>query len=253
MLKLLLIRHGESVDNREGRMGGLGSSRLTDRGRQQCQRLAIALHQQHWQPSHIYTSPLQRAIESTALLVHPWHWQLTSEPTGIAHIRQAKEDGAIENASKRHPLPTLFISDQLQEFDAGILTGLTWNEAQQHYPELCQALETSDRWVPIPDAETPSEGRQRATQFISQILAHHHNNDAVWIVSHHWIMEHLISNLMGCDRTWQIKISNTALFEFWIARDRWSEEGMTKGISDLWQIKRFNDRHHLIPHIVGKC
>jgi 2,3-bisphosphoglycerate-dependent phosphoglycerate mutase len=53
---------------------------------------------------------------------------------------------------------------------------------------------------------------------------------------------------MGCDRTWKMRIPNTAFFEFWIDRDRWSDSGMSRGISDLWQIKQFGD----IPHLADE-
>jgi 2,3-bisphosphoglycerate-dependent phosphoglycerate mutase len=59
-------------------------------------------------------------------------------------------------------------------------------------------------------------------------------------------MEHLIACVLECDRTWQIAIPNTALFEFWIDRDRWSNSGMTLGINTFWQIRRFSDLTHLV-------
>jgi 2,3-bisphosphoglycerate-dependent phosphoglycerate mutase len=137
------------------------------------------------------------------------------------------------------------VSADLQEFNAGILTGLTWKEAQQQYPELCQALETQSDWVPIPAAETPWQGRDRAARFIRHLLATHSNGETVWVISHHWILEHLIANLMGCERTWQLPIPHTALFEFWIDRDRWWDDGICREISDHWQIKHFADVVHL--------
>lgn len=247
MLKLLFIRHGESVDNRQQRITGQGESPLTNQGRLQCQQLAQKLHQQNWQPSHVYASPLSRVLASIAELVKPWNWQF-SPPLSGARIDNSSLmlEQKTTNYPKTKAPPYFAISLELREFDTGILTGLTWLEAQQHYPNLCQALETSLNWVPIPEAETPLAGRDRAARFIQQLLTKHRNGDTVWIVSHHWIMEHLIACLMGCDRTWQLPILNTAVFEFWLDRDRWSEDGVVRGISDFWQIKRFNDLQHLV-------
>ncbi|MDB9525053.1 histidine phosphatase family protein [Oscillatoria sp. CS-180] len=247
MLKLLFIRHGESFDNREGRMSSRDDGGLTAEGQQQCRSLATELHRCQWQPSHIYTSPLQRALATAQLLMTPWHWQLVQTPATaeIAHPVPIPLPLVHQEAQQTtDPLPIFSISHQLEEFNAGILAGLTWTDAQRQYPELCQALETSQEWIPIPKAETPLEGRSRANQFITHLLNSHSNQDAVWIISHHWIMEHLIACLMGCDRTWKIDMPNTALFEFWVDCDRCAEEQTLRGISDFWQIKQFNNCQH---------
>lgn len=246
MLKLLFIRHGESIGNQEQRMAGRHDDGLTATGRQQCRQLGTWLHQHHWQPSHIYTSPQRRAVESVAELIPAWGWQLSGEQ--ILHASSTWQLDVSEPSGNitatNEALPKFAMAAALQEFDAGILTGLTWAEARAQYPTLCEALETSPDWVAIPQAETPLAGRDRASRLIEEIVTHHRNRDALWIISHHWIMEHLIAGLMGCDRTWQIKISNTALFEFWVDQSRWFAAGINRGISDLWQIKRFGDRPH---------
>ena len=248
MLKLLFIRHGESIGNREHRMAGHSNDGLTPEGQQQCRRLAQRLYQQRWQPSHIYTSPLRRAVESLAYLLEPWSDLLSPNlPIREGATPEKPRWGHAVTASNLQAKYTLKItaSVALQEFQAGVLTDLTWVEAKRQYPTLCRQLETSKDWVAIPNAETPQQGQHRAQNFIQQLLANHRNGDAIWIVSHHWIMEHLMSALMGCDRTWQMMIPNTALFEFWLDCDRWLQTGMAQGISDLWQIKRFSDGQHL--------
>ena len=251
VLKLLLMRHGESVSNRDRRMTGREDSPLTALGRQQCQQLAAWLYQQDGRPSHLYSSPLRRSLESVAELLTPWQWRLplpmspAVESTGRGvGDRPSSSTVALTALGSAQP-PPLTLSPHLQEFDAGILTGLTWAAAQQRYPDLCHALMASADWVPIPEAETPLQGRQRAQQFIHHLLQVHGNGDTVWVMSHQWILEHLIAALLGCDRTWQMAMPNTALFEFWLDRDRWEQPGMSVSISDLWQIQRFGERPHL--------
>ncbi|RZM82500.1 histidine phosphatase family protein [Leptolyngbya iicbica] len=248
MLKLLLLRHGESTSNRDRRMAGQDDAPLTALGVQQCQQLATWLYDQGWQPSHIYSSPLRRAVESTTVLLHPWQWQLPDsqgvEATPTASSRAWRNLSLA--ARGEHPPPRFCYAAELQEFQAGILTGLTWTEAQQRYPDLCEALVTSLDWLPIPQAETPRQGRRRAEAFVAQLLVQHRNGDAVWVMAHQWILEHLIAALMGSDRTWQISMGNTALFEFWLDCDRWSQTGMARHTSTLWQIQRFNERPHLL-------
>ena len=244
-MKLLLIRHGESVGNREARMAGHTADPLTATGHHQVSQLAQWLRQQNWCPTAIYSSPLRRAVETVAGLVTPWGWD-------AANVLAAMIDPAISPASLTLTAPStrhvaVHFSPALMEFQAGIFTGLTWAEAQAHYPTLCHRLETEPDWLPIPHAETPQQGRDRAQQLIHDLLHRHEPDDALWIISHHWILEHLIAALMGCDRTWQLSIPNTALFEFSLDLTRWHQATMTRWTSDLWQVRRFGTCPHLSP------
>lgn len=244
MLKILFIRHGESIGNRDQRMAGETDDGLTPQGRGQCQRLAQYLYRLNWQPSYIYTSPLHRSLESLSYLLQPWAWSLPE--TLLSNPGMTEGYLTVNQTIYLHNTVPLVVSGQLAEFQAGILSDLTWAEAQRRYPQLCQTLETSREWVAIPNAETPLDGRQRARQFIQRLIVDHTDHASIWIMTHHWILEHLIAALMGCDRTWQIAIPNTALFEFWLDRDRWMQPGlMDSGINVFWQIKRFGDCPHL--------
>ncbi|MGF1536633.1 MAG: histidine phosphatase family protein [Elainellaceae cyanobacterium] len=212
MLRLLLIRHAESVGNAEGRMMGQRHDRLTLKGQQQAQRLGECLRENS--PACIYASPLQRAAETAKVLQR-------SQPTDVP-IRYR---------------------DNLREFHNGIFAGLTWAEASAQYPDLCHRLMASSDWVPIPQAETPQCGRDRARRVVDQLLTHG-NGERVWVVSHHWILQQVVAVLLGCDRTWQFPLGHTGLIEIWLDRDRWliPEQAFN---SALWQIRRFNDLSHL--------
>jgi 2,3-bisphosphoglycerate-dependent phosphoglycerate mutase len=214
-LKLVFIRHAESTGNVERRMQGHGDYPLTSRGEAQAQQLAIRLRSENRQPTAIYSSPLQRAAETTAILA-----------AAAAH-------------------PPIHYDDALVEFQNGIFQGLTWPEAQAQYPELCQQLESSPDWIPIPQAETLTMARDRAQQILSKILTHHQNGDQIWVVSHSWFLQHLIAVLLGSDRAWRIHIRNTAIFEFWIDASRWQNQDENRWNTDCWQIIQFNDDRHL--------
>jgi broad specificity phosphatase PhoE len=77
------------------------------------------------------------------------------------------------------------------------------------------------------------------------VLNRHQNGEQIWIVTHSWILQHLIAELMGCDRSWRIHARNTAIFEFWIDQTRWRRTDQSCLNTDLWQIRRFNDHQHL--------
>ncbi|GAB4153014.1 MAG: histidine phosphatase family protein [Cyanobacteria bacterium J069] len=221
-LKLLFIRHAESVGNVEKRMQGHADYELTERGRQQAKQLAERLWAKGHPPSQVYSSPLKRAAQTAETLL----------AAGAGSAGLALDIQYVE---------------ELLEFQNGIFKGLTWDEARSQYPALCAEMEASPDWIPAPGAETLQDGRDRAQRFIQQVLAHHANGETLWIVTHGWILQHLIAAMLGCDRTWHVHIQNTAVFEFWLERSRWPipPTNPNRWNSDLWQIRRFNDITHL--------
>lgn len=219
-LKLLLLRHAQSAGNAAARMEGQSSTPLTLLGQQQAQRLSQVLYQQQTPPSHLYTSPLLRAVQTLETLARPW--------------RSAGHDCPIHQ------------TDQLQELHAGIFQGLTWAEAVARYPDLCQRLVASLDWLPVPQAETLSAGRARAARWVQQVLQAHQPGETVWAVSHEGILQQIIAVLLGCDRTWKLTIPHTARFEFWLAKPRWEMiDDENRFNPEVQIIRRFNDDSHL--------
>lgn len=242
VLKLLFIRHAQSTGNVEKRMQGHGEFELSTAGRQQAEKLARRLLEEAWLPTHVYSSPLKRASQTTQILVESF--QTAPLPAAVSDLIDATVPTSDELEPKQREI-AIELSDELKEFQNGIFQGLTWAEAIAQYPELCQALESSPDWIPIPQAETLEEARSRARQFMQALLQRHRNGDRIWIVTHSWIMQHLIAELMECDRSWRLRATNTALFEFWIDRDRWDRSDQNRFNTDLWQVRRFNDSQHL--------
>lgn len=210
-MKLLLIRHAESLGNVDQRIQGRQDQDLSDQGRLQAQTLGTFLAANLWQPSHLYSSSLKRAVQTAQLLLAP----LPTQP------------------------PTQYIQE-LQELNNGIFDGLTWQEAETRYPQLCQALMTSAEWIPIPEAESLQAIRDRAQAFLQALLRNHGNQDQIWIVSHGGFLQYLVAAILGSDRVWGLSISPTALFEFWLDLERWSLTDQNRWNPTLWQIRRFN-------------
>jgi probable phosphoglycerate mutase len=243
VLKLLFIRHAQSVGNVEKRMQGHGEFELSEVGQQQAEKLAHRLLEEAWRPSHVYSSPLKRAAQTTQILVD--YFRTAPLPAAVSDLIDATVATPLEDIESGHRAIAIQFADELKEFQNGIFQGLTWAEATSQYPDLCQQLEASPDWMPIPQAETLQDARSRSQRFIQSLLQRHHNGDHVWIVSHSWILQHLIAELMGCPRSWRLRASNTALFEFWIDRDRWDRKDQNCFNTDLWQVRRFNDCQHL--------
>ncbi len=105
--RLLMIRHGESFANEQGRAGGpLGDGGLTDRGRAQARALAARLARtgELAAASAFYTSTLPRAIETGAIVL----------PAIGAKLSAVTDES-------------------LEELGVGEADGLTWEEIAQRY------------------------------------------------------------------------------------------------------------------------
>jgi len=102
MTRLLLVRHGESIWNADGRWQGQADPPLSDRGRQQALDAARTIGA----IDGIVTSDLQRASETGAII--------------------ARQLGLDQVAAE----------PRLRERDAGPLSGLTRSEIHEGYPGL---------------------------------------------------------------------------------------------------------------------
>ena len=170
-------------------------------------------------PTHLYSSPLLRARQ-TAHALHQ----------------------ALQQVGYERPIQP---SERLQEIHPGIFQGLTWQAATEHYPALCDRLMTSLAWQPVPQAETPTQARQRATDWLNTILSRHQPGETIWAVSHAGLMTHLVSAILGSDRTWSVPIHHTAIFEFWLASNHWESLTHDRFNPEYWLLKRFNNIQHL--------
>lgn len=244
-LKLLLVRHGQSVGNAAGRMEGCSSTGLTPLGVEQSLKLGQYLAATGWEPTHIYCSPLERAIATLAEIINGFGdgaFQFDDAAIATEVFSLVKPPQVVTIAGRTMPVTLL---NDLKEYDAGIFTGLTWAEACDRHPDLCHQLETSLDWQPIPQAETLEQGHNRAQRVVDGLIDRRCGGDRLLVIGHHWILQHVIACLMGCDRAWGLPMANTALFEFWIDCDRWLQPGSNRLNSELWRIKRFNDTAHL--------
>jgi 2,3-bisphosphoglycerate-dependent phosphoglycerate mutase len=245
LLKLLFIRHAQSVGNQQKRMQGQGEFELTDEGRRQAEKLAQRLLAEAWRPSCVYSSPLKRTVQTTEILLSPFLAEPL--PAMVSDLVDGEVDVPLDVlAHDTSAAIAVEYADELKEFQNGIFAGLTWAEARERYPELCHQLESSPDWIQIPGAESLQEARSRARQFVHRMIDRHAGGEQIWIVTHSWILQHLIAELMGCDRSWRIHARNTAIFEFWVDRSRWQRTDQNRFNTDLWQIRRFNDYHHLL-------
>lgn len=218
-MDIMIIRHAESVGNREYRIQGRVDYALSEQGIEQAHALGQFLVNQCWKPTHIYVSPLQRTVHTAEILRD--YWATRGDVVALTHC------------------------SELQEVNNGILEGLTWAEAQMRHPSLCTELMEAADWIPIPAAESWTEVRARAESLTRRLMAQHHNHDRLWLVSHGGFLQYVVSSLLSSNRTWGLSIPPTAIFEFEIDLERWEESGQVPHNALLWRIRRFNEVGHL--------
>ena len=215
-MRLLLIRHAEARGNAQHRMLGQLDELLSPHGVLQAQLLGQWLSQQSWRPTHLYCSPLNRAMMTLEMLV-------ACHPEG-------------------DDFPLIQTDEALLEIDSGIFQGLTWQEAQEQHPELCEQLMNSQNVIPIPGGETLSDCCDRTYRFIHTLYQTHQPSDRVWVVTHGGILQYLIAAILDTPMVWDINIGNTALFEFEVTLPPASQ---SKPNPQLCRIHQFNECPHL--------
>ena len=213
-MNLILIRHAESTANSEGRWQGRADFPLSESGRSQAGRLLVRLEREEYTPTHIYSSPLSRVLETAQIASS--NWELPIEQW-----------------------------DDLMEHDVGSFSGLTWAELEERFPETLREFNETRNFDIIEGAETLGEIRARARRVVDLLVRRHDNDDRVLVFSHGGILTWIIAQLLGTDRIWGISVRNTAIFEFSVDVDRWDLDGRIRTANNLWRIERFNDARHL--------
>ena len=160
---VVIIRHGQSQGNAEGRFGGHTDTPLSPRGRKQAQATAKALASEKF--SAIYSSDLPRAIETASPL--------------------AKLVGV--------PLET---SDALRERSVGVMEGLTFEEAAEQHPEQYQALLRRDFEHVLAGGESYRQTLDRASRQLDEAIEQH-KGGRIAFFAHTGTICILILHLMG--------------------------------------------------------
>lgn len=163
--RLILIRHGQTDDNRVWRLSGWTDSPLNERGQRQARLLAYHLAG-HWRLDAIYASPLQRAAETARAIANR---------TGLDPIH-------------RH---------DLREMHFGACEGLTDLEWKARYPELIPGvLNETDQAFRWPGGES-RDGFHRRVQSVFGELARRHAGEAIAVVCHGGLISSYLCSAAG--------------------------------------------------------
>jgi broad specificity phosphatase PhoE len=161
--RILLIRHGQSQGNAEGRFGGHTATPLSPRGRKQADATARALAAE--KISAIYSSDLPRAVE-------------TAMP--LARVKNLD----VERA------------DAFRERSVGVMEGLTFEEAAAQHPEQYAALIRRDFEHVLLGGESYRQMLDRAARRLDRIIEQHADGQVV-IFSHTGTICILTLHLIG--------------------------------------------------------
>lgn len=173
-MRLLLIRHGETVDNVAGIYAGVRDSPLTTHGVLQASRLASHLAT-GFKISHIYSSDLQRAFK-------------TAESVRLAQPTPPSETLKLE---------------VLREQDFGYYEGKTFLERQKGSDksgkDIHRTIHAQEEG--FQDVESKESMRLRADTFVDLHLEEHLRSrldeEIVVVVSHGIILSHLWRAILG--------------------------------------------------------
>jgi broad specificity phosphatase PhoE len=158
-VELILVRHGETIWNREGRVQGFSDMDLSDVGVQQARQLALSLKDAPI--LSIYSSPLIRA-QNTARIINEYH----HAPTHI-------EPG-------------------LMEMDQGDFEGLTFQELMACEKGFLQKWMSDPASVRIPNGESFIELQDRAWKVIEDIVA---KSESALVVSHNFTIAAILCKI----------------------------------------------------------
>lgn len=161
--RVLLIRHGQSEGNAEGRFGGHTATPLSARGRRQAEATARALSTETF--TAIYSSDLPRAIETAMPL---------ARLTGLEVQR----------------------TEAFRERSVGVMEGLTFEEAAARHPEQYAALIRRDFEHVLLGGESYRQMLDRAARELDRAIEQH-TGGRIIVFSHTGTICILTLHLMG--------------------------------------------------------
>ncbi|MGK7889300.1 MAG: histidine phosphatase family protein [Leptolyngbyaceae cyanobacterium] len=188
--RILLVRHGETDWNRDGRFQGQIDVPLNENGRRQAQQCADFL------------APVRIDLAMTSSLSRP------------------KETGEI--ILKQHPGVSLQTTKQLWEISHGSWEGKLKAEIQAEYGETLAQWETQPHTVQMPEGENLDDVWQRAKAGWLEVLAAATTDEegnprtepvVMLVTAHDAINKALLCQLVGWgpEKFWQFKQGNGAV------------------------------------------
>ena len=179
MIRIILLRHGETTWNIEGRYQGQEDTPLSPRGLEQGRKAALAL--KDIPIDRAISSPLSRSFETCRM------------------------------AADYHHLPVMKDS-RLIEISHGLWEGIHADEIEARYPKEFHLWHTHPEQVQMPEGENLEDVRKRARTACDE-YAEKYDGETVLVAAHDAVNKAIICDLLGLDMShfWQIKQDNACI------------------------------------------
>ena len=162
--KFIIVRHGETIANRDHILQGWMESPLSDNGILQAQRAAMYLQNASFTAA--YSSDLSRAMDT------------------------------VREILKHHPDVPLTPEKSLREWNLGILQGQKNAVLHEKYPELMNAFRNEHCSPDIPGGEKRSDFQARINTIFKD-LAEKHPGETILICTHGGALQRIFRMVTG--------------------------------------------------------
>ena len=163
-MQILLLRHGATDWNVEGRCQGSSDLDLNAFGLRQARQIAELLSRE--QIHAFYSSNLKRARQTADVVSQP------------------------------HRLP-VGIEENIRELNHGMLEGLTFTEIKRKYPDFIRRWRTEPAEIQVPGGERLIDVADRAWGALNGIVRRHDPDTTVALVSHNFPILGIICRVTG--------------------------------------------------------
>ena len=162
-MRLILVRHGETPWNKEGRFQGQSPVSLSQHGTKQAQQVSKTLVSM--KPTALYSSPLSRTIMTA------------------------------QEISRELSIPVIPL-DGIKEINLGDLEGITGQQMRAQYADIYAAWREDPSGVAFPGGESMQQLEARAWGAVED-LEKAHPEDVVVAVSHNFAIRTILCRFLG--------------------------------------------------------
>ena len=165
-MRIILVRHGETDANKQGRFQGASDARLNDTGLSQAKALGRRLASEKIKA--VYCSPQTRAQQTATPI---------AEALGLS-------------------IQTL---EGLRELDIGELDGLQVHDLRERYSHILDQWRTDVGALTMPGGESIVGLQQRTWKAVLRIRESHNEDITVAAVSHNFAIQSILIKALGMD------------------------------------------------------
>ncbi|WP_163324391.1 histidine phosphatase family protein [Draconibacterium mangrovi] len=187
--EITIIRHGETVWNRQKRIQGQRNSKLSENGITQAELVAEALAKREFDV--LVSSDLERAVETANII------------------------------NKQLVLPHEY-NVNLRERSFGIFEGKNFAKIEEKYPEEFRRFKERDAGFVVPGGESIEQMYKRVTSEI-EAIALKFKDQKVLIVSHGLVLEMMMYRTfnLSLNEPRSFSINNSSISSFYIDGNNW--------------------------------